>query len=472
VTTNLSRVVTECSSASAQNDACAQQFINDFANRAFRGQFDSDEGTSLFQNVYAPIQKQFDFATGIQAVITSVLTSPRFLYVLEFGQPSGAGKVVQLSPNELATRLSLFLWRSLPDGPLLMAAANNQLSTPEQIKTQAARMLQDPKALTALDDFTTQWMELESATSLTRDSQYGAWNENQRLAAELAGEALATFHFTALDPNGSLTELLTSTSSYVNQDVKDFYSLPGPLSANCSDPSNPTCFQKTNVSTASNPRAGILTDAIVLAAQSHTSFPSPTLRGKLVREQVLCDAVQPPPTGLKIPPPPTTVPAGQTIKQQYAVHGVGGCGSGCHDFMDKIGNGFGMYDATGTYQTTEADGHANPDGGAPLASSFPPIDPSGEVAMFAHGEFSASFSGAVDLVTQLAKSTQAQQCFALEEFRYALDRVETLADACSVQQIFRTFSSNQLNIQQLLLAVVQSDGFRYRTVETAGSACQ
>ncbi len=458
-----------------QGDACAQAFVSAFANRAFRGQFDATEGTSLFKNVYSPIQTQFDFATGIQAVITSVLTSPRFLYVLEFGQTNASGKVVALSPYELATRLSLFLWRSLPDDPLLQAAANNQLSTPDQIRAQAVRMLtvKDPtghiEAQGALDDFVTQWMELENAGSITRDSQYKAWNGATGLSSELRGETLATFHSTVLQDNGSLTALLTSPQSYVNNDVMTFYTTP-PASMlsvqGCTDTSiEGACFKKQMVNSASNPRAGILTQPIVLAAQSHTTFPSPTLRGKLVREQLLCDPVYPPPAGLNIPPPPTSVAANQTIKDKYAAHEqVNTVCSGCHSMMDKIGDGFGVYDATGIYQTTEVDGQT----GGPFSS----IDPSGLVQSGGTGEFTTSFTGPVDLITKLANAPQVQQCFALQEFRYALSRVENPVDACSLKQIEQAFSSSQLNIQQLLLAIVQSDAFRYRTVENPGSACQ
>jgi hypothetical protein len=189
------------------------------------------------------------------------------------------------------------------------------------------------------------------------------------------------------------------------------------------------------------------------------------LRGKLVREQVLCDPIDPPPAGLNIPPPPTTIASNVTIKDKYAAHRQVGACVGCHGFMDNVGDAFGVYDATGMYQTTETDGRAS---GGP----FPSVDPSGRVLSFGGGEFSATFSGPVDLVMQLAEARQVQQCFALQEFRYAMSRAETPTDACSVQEIFRTFSSNQLNIRQLLLAVVQSDAFRYRTAEKAGSTCQ
>jgi hypothetical protein len=465
------------SACNTQNDACAQAFINSFANSAFRGQFDSDEGTSLFQNVYTPIASQFDFATGIQAVITAVLTSPRFLYVLEFGQSAASGSVAPLTGNELATRLALFLWRSIPDQALLTAAGGwNSLPADQlkqQVNQQAMRMLADKKAVAALDDFASQWMEITNASTLARDTQYTVWNNNSKLAAELVGETQTNYHAGVLN-NGTFVDLLSSPESYVSPDVAAYYAGMTMFTGS----SSPSDYTKQNVSTSSNPRAGILTNPIVLAAQSHTSFPSPTLRGKLVREQILCDAIQPPPAGLMIGPPPATVPSNATVKDQYAAHTTpGSVCANCHDLIDPVGDAFGVYDAAGVYQTTEIDQRMS---GGP----FPAIDPSGQVSTYkvidpsgmvlgtASGEFSAMFSGPVDLATQLANATQARECFALQELRYSLSRVETAADACSAQQVYQAFSSSNFNLQQLLLAVVQSDAFLYRLAVTPGSACQ
>jgi hypothetical protein len=469
---------TPCS-AMPRGDACAQGFIHAFGSQAFRGQIDAAEESSLFSAVYSPIAAQFDFPTGIQALITAFLTSPRFLFVVEFGDTTAAGRVVPLGQTEIAARLALFLWRSVPDTVLLDAAAAGQLATPAQIEAQATRMLAvvGPNgggllAQGALDDFATQWMELENAHALTKDPQYTTWNNVSALSAELVGETLATFHATVLGTNGSgggtLTDLLTSTSSYVNSDVKNFYAGQPVTSSGCTttDTSGSSpCFTQQVVDSPTSPRRGILTDAIVLAAQSHTSFPSPTLRGKLVRQQILCDPVPPPPANVNTSPP-ANVPPGATIKQQYAAHrdvDAGGCPS-CHNLMDPIGDTFGVYDATGTYQTTEADGLT--DGGP-----FAPIDPSGQVNAFFPGELATTATGPVDLITQLAAARQVQECFALQEFRYALSRIETPADSCSVQSAYQAFAAGQLNVKALLLAIVQSDAFRYRTVETPGS-CQ
>jgi hypothetical protein len=458
VTSNLSSLV-PCSSQG--NDACAKQFIADFAGRAFRGPLDDAESASLFQ-LYSDTRAQFDFATGIQAVITATLTSPRFLFVLEFGQGAPSGPVVALSPYELATRLSLYLWRSLPDATLTQAVSAGQLSTPDQIEAQAMRMLADRKAEDALDDFTEQWMELENTAEVTKDTQFTTWNA--QLAVDLKTETLVTARSLVLQDHGGLTDLLTSPTSCINNsDLATFYGVgSGGTGAKCLDQDG---YTRTNVNPdPANPvRAGILTSGAVLATQAHTSLPSPVLRGKLVREQLLCDPVPPPPAGLNIGPPPSTVAAGTTTRDAFAAHLRGSACATCHDFMDPIGFGFGHFDATGAFQDTDKNGQT--------AGNFAAIDASGQINPMVSGDLSAKFDGAFDLVRQLAGSTQFQECFALEQFRYAFGRIESRADACSAQQAFRDFASNGLNIQKLLIAIVRSDAFRYRAGMTAGSAC-
>ena len=440
------------SGCGTRNAACAQAFIADFADRAFRGQLDATESAALLQ-LYTDTSAQFDFATGIQAVITAVLTSPRFLYVMEMGQSGATGATTPLAPMELATRLSLFLWRSLPDATLVTAAKGGQLATAADVTAQATRMLGDQKATPALQDFANQWLDIENMDVVTKDTQFTYWKPE--FAKELHQETLTTFTSAVTVDNTDLKTLLTSSSSYVNSDLAAFYSTGTPGT------SLGTTYTKMAVGSASAPRTGILTHASVLSQHSHTSLSSPTLRGRMIRQQVMCDQIPNPPAQVNnepIPPPPTMLTTGQTVRGQYMQHFTRNtiC-SGCHQYMDLIGFGLGNYDATGNW-TTQDNGSA--------------IDASGSFVAPQAGEMSGTFQNAADMIGQLANSTQVKQCFTLQEMRYALGRVESNGDACSVQQVFQAFSSGSFNLKQLLVAIVSSDSFRNRSAVTAGSACR
>jgi hypothetical protein len=440
------------SSCGTKNAACASAFITTWANRAFRGQLDASETTAL-NTLYATVSAQFDFPTGIQAVIEAVLTSPRFLFVLEFGQPSSdpSAAAVPLTPMELATRLALYLWRSIPDQTLIDAANGvngGSLVSASDVATQATRMLADPKATSALSDFADQWLDIENMNSVTKDTQFTKWTSN--VAADLHTESLTTFTQAVLS-NSSFTSLLTSGSSYINGDLASFYGLSG----------SPTFNTATTVNTAANPRMGILSQGSVLAMHSHTSLPSPTKRGRLIRQQVLCEEVPDPPAsvgGVPIPPPPASITSG-TTRAAYLQHVSGNtvCNN-CHQFMDWLGFGFDNYDATGAYITQENSTN---------------VDPSGKFIPYPNtSDISGTFQNMTDMITQLSASQQVDQCFALEELRYALLRSETSEDACSAQQIYQAFSGSNFNISKLLVAVVSSNSFMYRTPVSAGQACQ
>lgn len=458
-----------------QDDACAQQFISTFANRAFRGQLDATESSALF-GVYSAVKAQFDFPTGIQAIVTAVLESPRFLYVLEFGSPAGgtgslpsvgasaqgSADVAPLTSYEVAGRLALFLWRSVPDATLMQAAAAGQLATTAQVQAQAVRMIADPKARDAIADFTTQWVELQSTATQGKDTQFAGWNANAKLGEEMKDETLTNVAQLVLSANGSFSTLLTSPASYVDADLAAFYgaSLGAGATVTVADPALAGA-QAQFVSTTLPQRAGILTNGSILATQAHTTLPSSVLRGKLVREDILCDAIPPPPPN--VPPAPTSVGDAGTTRAVFEAHEKIVPCVNCHRYMDPIGFGFGHFDATGAYQATDANG---------LQGTFPPIDATGQVNPPSGAELSVSFDGAVDLVTKLAGSTQARECFALQEMRYALGRVESPDDACSARAVYGAFSGAGLNVQKLLVAIAGSDAFRYRATPPAGSACQ
>jgi uncharacterized protein DUF1592/uncharacterized protein DUF1588/uncharacterized protein DUF1595/uncharacterized protein DUF1585/uncharacterized protein DUF1587 len=464
----------------AQNDACAQQFISAFANRAFRGHLDSDESTALF-NIYSNIAdapNNLGFVTGIQAVITAVLSSPYFLYVIELGDGSTpTGSAMPLSQNEIAARLSFFLWRTLPDATLMSAAASGALSTPAQIQAQAQRMLADPKALDAINDFTTQWLEIASPPS-GKDVIFTNWAKYPTIGQEMQDETRTNVSQLILTENGNLTELLTSPASYVNADLAAFY---GPVSlgsgpaVTVTDSALTLSGQNQYYETTLPNREGILTNGSILAGNSHSLLPSVVLRGKMIREDILCEPVGDPPPN--VPALPATVPDGGTTRQLFQAHtdigGANGACYGCHHYMDFIGFGLGNYDATGAYQALDENGATTGPALDVTGQIYPCDTPTTGCPPAQPNELNATFNGATGsggLIETLAGSTQVNECFALQAFRYSLGRLETADDACSMQEFYSAFTGSSLNIQKLLLAIVGSDAFSYRSV--IGAACE
>lgn len=458
------------SCAKAHDDTCATDFIATWVNRAYRGQLDPTESANLL-SMFQSVEMQVDWTTGIQTIITAVLESPRFLYVFEFGNGSPSGAVVPLSSYEVAARLAFFLWRSVPDNKVMADAAMGTLATPAGVLTEAQYMLTAKNPVTnalsaqdAIDDFTNQWLQLTGVQA--KDAQFNAFNANSNLAVEMYDEARLDFSQRVLAANGSLTDLLTSTSSYVSSDLANFYTGSSSLGAG-QTATGPTTHNAFTQVTLPN-RTGILANGGVQATQSHSTLPSLVLRGKLVRENLLCDPIGAPPPN--VPGPATSPPdgGGTTTRDLLLEHMQKGTACpGCHQLMDPIGVAFDNFDATGAYQATDANGFTP-------ASTFPPVDSSGQfnATPSEPGALSSTFQNMADFATQLAGSTQGQECFALQELRYALGRLETADDACSAQQVFSAFSAGKLNIQQLLLAIAGSDAMRYRSVATTGSACQ
>jgi hypothetical protein len=355
----------------------------------------------------------------------------------------------------------------------MAAAAAGTLSSPMAVQAQAQRMLASPKALDAIHDFTTQWLELEAAPS-GKDPIFTKWAADPSLGQEMTDETLTNVSQLILAENGGLTELLTSPSSYVNSNLATFYGATTGTgtTVTVTDPSLTASGQTTFVQTAVPNRAGIMTNGSILAIQSHSLLPSSVLRGKMIREDLLCDPIgAPPPQG--VPPIASMVPDGGTTRQLFQAHAEidGTTGKvfcyGCHKYMDFIAFGLGNYDATGAYQQYDQNG----------AATGPVLDVTGTIfPTTATGELSATFNGATDptngVVAKIAGSAQASECFALQEFRYSLGRLETANDACSAQQFYTAFTGSSLNIQKLMIAIVGTNAFLYRSPNNPNGACQ
>jgi hypothetical protein len=372
------------------------------------------------------------FRGGVTLVLETMLQSPDFLYRVELSEGASPvdaeGTIVPLTSWEMASRLSYFLWGSMPDDDLLAAAESDELSTKEQIAAQARRMLDDPRARDAVAMFHQQWLDYDRIGNVGKDSTlFPEWSS---AIGDLMKEEMRGFiDHVVFDGEGDLKTLLTAPYTYASEDLAKFYGASGggkdgALGRVDFDP---------------NQHAGILSMGAILAYYAHSDQTSPVLRGKLVREVFLCDTLDPPPAMFQPPMPDPDTTGRERAKQ----HASGGCAN-CHNLMDPIGFGFENYDALGRWRDQE--------NGAP-------IDASGSII---ESDVDGNFDGVRELTNRLAESEDVQACYAKMWFRFAYGRMETTEDACSMEQVTQTFSESGGNVKELLVALTQTDAFMYR----------
>jgi hypothetical protein len=423
------------SGCAASDAACAQTYLMKIARRAFHGTLDADAETAL-RTLYTNVRQMVDANGAVEAVTRSILLSPRFLFLIEFG--TAGTDAAALAPAEVAGRLAAFIWRSVPDQPLLDLADSGGLATAAQIMQRADMMLSDPRGQAMLDDFVLQWLEISDVSRISRDD--AAFTPALRDA--MAREITLVFENAVANPATSFSQLLTSSTSYVNRDLASLYGASAPA----------TDFTATQLP---DNRRGILTRAAFLAVNAHPQSPSQVLRGKAVREQLLCDRIPAPPPGVE-----RNVPIGsdQTTQEAIDAHTTNPDCAGCHKWLDPIGYAFNAYDMIGRYRDTEHGKTVNVQG----QINAGPVSP-----------VTGSFNGPYELQQLLASTEYVQQCFAVQASRFALGRDEAAADACSLKSAWDAFSANgQFSIRQLMVAVTGSYAFSHRNNVRAGQTCR
>lgn len=419
---------------SGQEEACADQFIAEFGRRAYRRPLLAEERESL-RAIYG-LGADDGFASGIGLVIQAMLQSPNFLYILEYGAPDPAAPgVVPLTPFETATRLSYMLWDAGPDEALLAAAELDALANPEQLKTQAERMLLDPRFGQALERFHVEWTGVDRLASKDKSAEfYPTWSPSLRQA--MYDETVRFADAVVREGDGTLATLLTASFSYPQgQALLDLYGV-GPEAVEASG----------KVALDPTQRAGLLTLPAVLATHAHPNRSSPVHRGIWVRQALLCQNIPPPSGDINMTlPPPTDGLTTQEIIRQHRDRPE--CAS-CHNLIDPIGFALENFDGIGRWRTQDA--------GVDVDAAGELIDARG-----AEG----SFVGPVELAGRLAASEQVRDCVATQWFRFGLGRDRSYADTCSLREAVEIMDAADGDIQALLVALVTSDAFRHRSVE-------
>jgi hypothetical protein len=411
-------------------DACANTILTAFASKAWRRPATAAEVTGLMAPVTAAKTLGATPLQGLQAALTGVLLSPYFLFKLELDPNPLTGPARRLSGYELASRLSYALWSTMPDATLTAAAAAGQLSTDDQVSTQVARMLADPRADTLLDNFSGKWLDFVNLPSHEVDATlYPKYTS--ALATSFQGEArryMQEFLRTTLNVTG----IMNAHFTFVDANLATFYGLTRTGATNATD------FIK--VDTTGSQRQGMLTLGAFLTDTAYPNRTSPVRRGEYVFRRLLCDEVPAPPPG--VPPLSETPVPGQTLRQRLEAHRSNPACSTCHNLMDPIGFGLENYDAIGAYRTTD---------------SGSPVDSSG---MLPDG---TTFSGAVQLGTILGNDPRLPGCVTQKFMIFAIGRLMDQPDDPSwIAYLAAHAQATDGSLPSIIKTVVMSDAFRSR----------
>jgi len=410
-------------------DECSRNFIRTIGQKLFRrplSDFEFDRWYGLAravrtdENVYAKLGN----------IVAGMLQSPYFLYRIEQGEPDpDDASLLRYTAYEMASRMSFLLWNRAPDKALLDAAANGSLLTDEGLRAEAERLLSLPPARKAVQDFFAQYFDLNRLNEVDRDSTvYPGFTETmpQSMRTELE---LIVDDF-VFRQNGDIRGLFDTRKTFVNEELANLYGVEAPGATAIS-------YAPVTLPPESN-RVGILTLGAFLTMNAHPTETSPTLRGKYVRERVLCQTVPvaPDEVDLNLSDPPSTMP--RTLRERLEEHRDNPACASCHSFIDPPGFLFENYDSAGRFRTHEGE-HL--------------IDASGALD-------GKELNDARELGPLLRVDRRVTNCIVRQVYRHANGRLELPSELIPLRDLVLAFERSEYRFQDLLIELILSDGFR------------
>jgi mono/diheme cytochrome c family protein len=419
------------------DEACAKQILSTLARRAYRQPVTPSDMDTLL-TFYNEGKRDGGFEDGIETGIERILASPKFLFRIERDPVDAvAGKSYPVSDLELASRLSFFLWSSIPDDELLQLAMAGKLKDPAVLDHQVRRMLMDPKAEALVSNFAGQWLELRNLRNVQPNTDlFPNFDDNLRESFRRETELLFE---SIIQEDRSVLDLLTADYTFVNERLARQYGIPNIYG---------TRFRRVTIN--DDARRGLLGQGSILALTSHAERTSPVVRGKWVLENIL---------GSPVPPPPPDVPPlkgnqeGQkpkTMREQMAEHRAAPVCASCHKTMDSIGFALENFDAVGAWRTTDAGS---------------PIDASGELADGTKIDGVVSLRKALISRPELFAGTLTQKLMI-----YALGRGIDYRDMPTVRGILHDAARDHYRFTDLVLGIVHSTAFEMRTAGHSAEA--
>ncbi len=430
------RLVT-CTPMGVRDDRCAGEALGALGRRLWRRPLAAEELAGITTVAGRAAEALGDFWRGLEYGLAAVLQAPDMVFRVEVGvaDPARPG-FARYTPYELAGRMAWLLWDGPPDAALLDAAGGGALDTPDGLRTEATRMLADPKARRGLRAFLSDWLHLGELDRVSRDAMlfpgYGP-----DLAAAAREETLRTATWIAFDEDRDFRDLLTSRDTFVNRRLASVYRVQFPQRAMEGEGD---VFARVTFA-ESDLRRGLLGQASTLLLHAHPTSTSPTLRGKFIREALLCSPIPMPPVELNtaVPEPSETL---RTLRERLAAHNtVPRCAS-CHRLTDPLGLTLESFDAIGRSRRIE---------------NGVPIDTSGELD-------GRRFADARALAQTLHDDPAVSRCLVQTAYRFAQGREDADGELGEIRRLHGRFRAEGYRWRALMLELVTGEAFRVTRV--------
>jgi mono/diheme cytochrome c family protein len=427
-----------CGLAPGQQDPeCARRIVSALARRAYRRPVTEAEVDGLVRFVTMARQKGDSFEQGVRVALEAILVSPHFLFRIEHDSDANNPAVAhRVADFDLASRLSYFLWSSMPDEELFRLAGERKLRKPDVVAAEVRRMLLDPKSVALVDNFAGQWLELRNLDSVKPDpDRFPNFDENLRQAMK---EETRLFFEAVIREDRSILDFIDGKFTFLNERLAKHYGIPGIAGPE---------FRRVELT--GDERSGVLTQASVLTVSSYPTRTSPVLRGKWVLENFLNDPPPPPPPGV---PNLDEAAIGKSasLRQQLEQHRANPACASCHTRMDPLGFGLENYDAVGHWRTQDGKFPVDSTGTLPGGHSF------------------RSPAGLKEILK--ADRDAFARCLTEKMLTYALGRGLERYDRPNVNLICSRLAASDYRFSRLVLEIVRSLPFEMRRGEAPISA--
>jgi hypothetical protein len=426
----------------AEEEACAATILSALLRRAYRRPVDSARLEKAMK-FYRQGRKDADFDSGIEMALSAVLVNPQFLFRIE-REPSGlaAKAAYRIDDLDLASRLSFFLWSSIPDDALLDLAERGELGKPEVFEKQVRRMLADERSQTLATDFAAQWLHLRNLESITPDLRlFPDFDDNLRTAFRRETQLLFE---SVLREDRSVLDLLQADYTFLNERLAKHYGIPHVCGNRFRRVAIPPLPPPRCGGGKGGERGGLLRQGSILTVSSYATRTSPVVRGKWILENFL---------GTPPPPPPSTVPAlrentvsaNLSIRERLAAHRSNAACASCHRLIDPVGFSLEQFDAVGRWRTRDEGRPVDAAGGLPDGSEF--VGVAGlEQALLRRPEW---------FVRTLTEKL----------FTFALGRPPEEFDAPAIRKIVRQARAQNYRFSSLIVGLATSTPFQMRRAQ-------